>query len=124
MGRFEITRGRQALELRSNLSERRSLTDPIRTPENCSASSSARNLQWAVAHGTSFTSICFGVIQSYVENAIQVCLHSAPTEPLPAVPLRREGPAWLRSRILQRHGHLHSYTGEAQRNFFLLCSAY
>ncbi|TNM87847.1 hypothetical protein fugu_006068 [Takifugu bimaculatus] len=50
MGRFEITRGRQALELRSNLSERRSLTDPIMTPENCSASSSARNLQWAVAH--------------------------------------------------------------------------
>uniref|UniRef100_H3DDE6 MALT paracaspase 2 n=1 Tax=Tetraodon nigroviridis TaxID=99883 RepID=H3DDE6_TETNG len=50
MGHLEITRGRQALELRSNLSERRSLTDPIRTPEYCSLSSSARNLQWAVAH--------------------------------------------------------------------------
>uniref|UniRef100_A0A3Q1FRU4 MALT paracaspase 2 n=1 Tax=Acanthochromis polyacanthus TaxID=80966 RepID=A0A3Q1FRU4_9TELE len=49
MGRFEITRGRQALELRSNLSERRSLTDPIQTAE-CSASYKARNLQWAVAH--------------------------------------------------------------------------
>ncbi|XP_061832216.1 MALT paracaspase 2 [Nerophis lumbriciformis] len=49
MGRFEITRGRQALELRSNLSERRSLTDKIQTSE-CSAAYSARNLQWAVAH--------------------------------------------------------------------------
>ncbi|XP_061739213.1 MALT paracaspase 2 isoform X3 [Nerophis ophidion] len=49
MGRFEITRGRQALELRSNLSERRSLTDKIQTLE-CSAAYSARNLQWAVAH--------------------------------------------------------------------------
>ncbi|KFU93983.1 Mucosa-associated lymphoid tissue lymphoma translocation protein 1, partial [Chaetura pelagica] len=29
MGMLEITRGRQALELRSNLSERRALTDPI-----------------------------------------------------------------------------------------------
>ncbi|KAM9358084.1 MALT paracaspase 2 [Symphorus nematophorus] len=49
MGRCEITRGRQALELRSNLSERRSLIDKIETAE-CSASYSARNLQWAVAH--------------------------------------------------------------------------
>ncbi|XP_054458494.1 MALT paracaspase 2 isoform X2 [Anoplopoma fimbria] len=49
MGRCDITRGRQALELRSNLSERRSLTDQIQTAE-CSASHSARNLQWAVAH--------------------------------------------------------------------------
>lgn len=49
MGTLELTRGRQALELRSNLSERRALTDPI-----CSsgrAESSARNLQWAKAHG-------------------------------------------------------------------------
>ncbi|XP_023260987.1 mucosa-associated lymphoid tissue lymphoma translocation protein 1-like [Seriola lalandi dorsalis] len=49
MGRCVITRGRQALELRSNLSERRSLTDQIQAAE-CSASYSARNLQWAVAH--------------------------------------------------------------------------
>lgn len=68
MGRFEITRGRQALELRSNLCERRSLTDPIRTPDNCSASSSARNLQWAVAHGTTLANICFKILQSNVEN--------------------------------------------------------
>lgn len=50
MGRCVITRGRQALELRSNLSERRSLTDRIQVSQ-CSASSSARNLQWAIAHG-------------------------------------------------------------------------
>lgn len=49
MGRCQITRGRQALELRSNLSERRSLTDQIQTAD-CSASHSARNLQWAVAN--------------------------------------------------------------------------
>ncbi|XP_061540629.1 MALT paracaspase 2 isoform X2 [Phycodurus eques] len=49
MGRFEITRGRQALELRSNLSERRSLTDLIQTSD-CSVAYSTRNLQWAVAH--------------------------------------------------------------------------
>ncbi|XP_069006038.1 MALT paracaspase 2 [Embiotoca jacksoni] len=49
MGRCAITRGRQALELRSNLSERRSLTDHIQTID-CSASYTARNLQWAVSH--------------------------------------------------------------------------
>ncbi|NXW60548.1 MALT1 protein, partial [Eurystomus gularis] len=48
MGTLEITRGRQALELRSNLSERRALTDPIRLPGR--DESSARNLQWAKAH--------------------------------------------------------------------------
>ncbi|NXJ97865.1 MALT1 protein, partial [Corythaixoides concolor] len=48
MGTLEITRGRQALELRSNLSERRALTDPIRPRGQ--DESSARNLQWAKAH--------------------------------------------------------------------------
>ncbi|NXR33826.1 MALT1 protein, partial [Zosterops hypoxanthus] len=48
MGTLEITRGRQALELRSNLSERRALTDPICLPGQ--DESSARNLQWAKAH--------------------------------------------------------------------------
>ncbi|XP_032568233.1 LOW QUALITY PROTEIN: mucosa-associated lymphoid tissue lymphoma translocation protein 1-like [Chiroxiphia lanceolata] len=48
MGTLEITRGRQALELRSNLSERRALTDPIRPPGR--DETSARNLQWAKAH--------------------------------------------------------------------------
>ncbi|XP_071389612.1 MALT paracaspase 2 [Centroberyx affinis] len=49
MGRCAITRGRQALELRSNLSERRALTDKIHNSD-CPAASSARNLQWTIAH--------------------------------------------------------------------------
>uniref|UniRef100_A0A8C6ZVX8 Mucosa-associated lymphoid tissue lymphoma translocation protein 1-like n=1 Tax=Nothoprocta perdicaria TaxID=30464 RepID=A0A8C6ZVX8_NOTPE len=49
MGTLEITRGRQALELRSNLSERRALTDPIQPAEG-QEESSVRNLQWAKAH--------------------------------------------------------------------------
>ncbi|XP_072295230.1 MALT paracaspase 2 [Eucyclogobius newberryi] len=49
MGRCRITHGRQALELRSNLCERRCLTDPVHTAL-CSASYSARNLQWTVSH--------------------------------------------------------------------------
>ncbi|XP_075209719.1 LOW QUALITY PROTEIN: mucosa-associated lymphoid tissue lymphoma translocation protein 1 [Chanos chanos] len=49
MGRCEITRGRQALELRSNLSERRALTDRIQAPD-CSVTATTRNLQWAIAH--------------------------------------------------------------------------
>ncbi|XP_072555554.1 mucosa-associated lymphoid tissue lymphoma translocation protein 1 homolog isoform X3 [Paramormyrops kingsleyae] len=49
MGRCDITRGRQALELRSNLSERRALTDRVQA-SSCPAATSARNLQWAIAH--------------------------------------------------------------------------
>ncbi|KAG5276112.1 hypothetical protein AALO_G00128020 [Alosa alosa] len=48
MGQCRITRGRQALELRSNLSERRALTDKIQSTD-CPVTS-ARNLQWAIAH--------------------------------------------------------------------------
>ncbi|XP_056615702.1 MALT paracaspase 2 [Triplophysa dalaica] len=49
MGRCVITQGRQALELRSNLSERRALTDKIKAPD-CKVTTSTRNLQWAIAH--------------------------------------------------------------------------
>ncbi|MCJ8737628.1 hypothetical protein PDJAM_G00026340 [Pangasius djambal] len=49
MGRCELTRGRQALELRSNLSERRTLTDRIQAPD-CPVMASTRNLQWSIAH--------------------------------------------------------------------------
>ncbi|XP_067872585.1 MALT paracaspase 2 isoform X2 [Heterodontus francisci] len=49
MGKYELTRGRQALEIRSSLSERRSLTDEI-NPPNYHDEYSARNLQWAKAH--------------------------------------------------------------------------
>ncbi|XP_043909950.1 mucosa-associated lymphoid tissue lymphoma translocation protein 1-like [Protopterus annectens] len=49
MGQCEITKGRQALELRSNLSERRALTDKIKQSSSLDEHS-ARNLQWAKAH--------------------------------------------------------------------------
>ncbi|XP_055514262.1 mucosa-associated lymphoid tissue lymphoma translocation protein 1-like [Leucoraja erinacea] len=49
MGRCELTKGRQALEIRSSLSERRSLTDSIKPPHRYDEFS-ARNLQWAKAN--------------------------------------------------------------------------
>ncbi|KAJ3599128.1 hypothetical protein NHX12_033091 [Muraenolepis orangiensis] len=49
MGRCKLMQGRQALELRSNLSERRALTDRIQNTGS-STGQSARNLQWAIAH--------------------------------------------------------------------------
>uniref|UniRef100_A0A8B9LKY3 Mucosa-associated lymphoid tissue lymphoma translocation protein 1 homolog n=1 Tax=Astyanax mexicanus TaxID=7994 RepID=A0A8B9LKY3_ASTMX len=49
MGRCQLTRGRQALELRSNLSERRALTDRIQAMD-CPLTASTRNLQWSIAH--------------------------------------------------------------------------
>lgn len=51
MGRCHLTEGKQALEIRSSLSEKRALTDPIQQTL-ASAGSLARNLQWAKAHGT------------------------------------------------------------------------
>ncbi|NXC27131.1 MALT1 protein, partial [Campylorhamphus procurvoides] len=49
MGKCPLTKGRQALEIHSSLSEKRALTDPIH-PTASSAESLARNLQWAKAH--------------------------------------------------------------------------
>ncbi|XP_027598611.1 mucosa-associated lymphoid tissue lymphoma translocation protein 1 isoform X1 [Pipra filicauda] len=49
MGKCPLTKGRQALEIRSSLSERRALTDPVQQ-STASAESLARNLQWAKAH--------------------------------------------------------------------------
>ncbi|XP_007901276.1 mucosa-associated lymphoid tissue lymphoma translocation protein 1 isoform X2 [Callorhinchus milii] len=49
MGTCDLTKGKQALEIRSSLSEKRALTDPIRS-SGCSVESLARNLQWAKAH--------------------------------------------------------------------------
>ncbi|XP_050184700.1 LOW QUALITY PROTEIN: mucosa-associated lymphoid tissue lymphoma translocation protein 1 [Myiozetetes cayanensis] len=49
MGRCPLTRGRQALEIRSSLSERRALSDPVQR-RAASAAALARNLQWAKAH--------------------------------------------------------------------------
>ncbi|MBZ3890828.1 Mucosa-associated lymphoid tissue lymphoma translocation protein 1-like protein [Sciurus carolinensis] len=52
MGKCHLTKGKQALEIRSSLSEKRALTDPIQGTAH-SAESLVRNLQWAKAHGTS-----------------------------------------------------------------------
>ncbi|XP_066458643.1 mucosa-associated lymphoid tissue lymphoma translocation protein 1 isoform X2 [Eleutherodactylus coqui] len=49
MGRCLLTKGMQALEIRSSLSARRALTDPIQR-KACSPESLARNLQWAKAN--------------------------------------------------------------------------
>ncbi|XP_008853583.1 mucosa-associated lymphoid tissue lymphoma translocation protein 1 [Nannospalax galili] len=49
MGKCYLTKGKQALEIRSSLSEKRALTDPIQGTA-CSAESLVRNLQWAKAH--------------------------------------------------------------------------
>ncbi|XP_076853908.1 mucosa-associated lymphoid tissue lymphoma translocation protein 1 isoform X2 [Brachyhypopomus gauderio] len=49
MGQFDPTKGKQALEIRSSLSERRSLTDPI-LPGDCLDVSQAHSLLWAKAH--------------------------------------------------------------------------
>ncbi|XP_048219185.1 mucosa-associated lymphoid tissue lymphoma translocation protein 1 isoform X2 [Perognathus longimembris pacificus] len=49
MGKCHLTKGKQALEIRSSLSEKRALTDPIQGTA-CSAESLVRNLQWAKAH--------------------------------------------------------------------------
>ncbi|XP_066102613.1 mucosa-associated lymphoid tissue lymphoma translocation protein 1 isoform X2 [Saccopteryx bilineata] len=49
MGKCHLTKGKQALEIRSSLSEKRALTDPIQRTAH-SAESLVRNLQWAKAH--------------------------------------------------------------------------
>uniref|UniRef100_A0A4W4HFV1 MALT paracaspase 1 n=1 Tax=Electrophorus electricus TaxID=8005 RepID=A0A4W4HFV1_ELEEL len=49
MGQFDPTKGKQALEIRSSLSERRSLTDPI-LPGDCSDVAQAHSLLWTKAH--------------------------------------------------------------------------
>uniref|UniRef100_A0A6I8P9U2 Paracaspase n=1 Tax=Ornithorhynchus anatinus TaxID=9258 RepID=A0A6I8P9U2_ORNAN len=49
MGKCHLTKGKQALEIRSSLSEKRALTDPIQRTV-CSPESLVRNLQWAKAH--------------------------------------------------------------------------
>lgn len=59
MGKCHLTKGKQALEIRSSLSEKRALTDPIQQTAS-SAESLARNLQWAKAHGMAQSD--FGVI--------------------------------------------------------------
>ncbi|KAK5870853.1 hypothetical protein PBY51_003765 [Eleginops maclovinus] len=47
MGQFDATKGKQALEIRSSLSDRRALTDPILPGDS---GDHAHRLQWAKAH--------------------------------------------------------------------------
>ncbi|RVE67786.1 hypothetical protein OJAV_G00085080 [Oryzias javanicus] len=49
MGQFDATRGKQALEIRSSLSERRALTDPI-VPGDSLSLAHVHSRQWAKAH--------------------------------------------------------------------------
>ncbi|XP_040897766.1 mucosa-associated lymphoid tissue lymphoma translocation protein 1 isoform X2 [Toxotes jaculatrix] len=49
MGQFDATKGKQALEIRSSLSERRALTDPI-PPGDSADLAHAHSRQWAKAH--------------------------------------------------------------------------
>ncbi|XP_061585565.1 mucosa-associated lymphoid tissue lymphoma translocation protein 1 isoform X2 [Cololabis saira] len=49
MGQFDATKGKQALEIRSSLSERRALTDPI-LPSDSASLVHAQSRQWAKAH--------------------------------------------------------------------------
>lgn len=51
MGQFDATKGKQALEIRSSLSERRALADPIVPSHDADH---AHSRQWAKAHGESF----------------------------------------------------------------------
>lgn len=50
MGQFDATKGKQALEIRSSLSERRALTDLI-LPGDSTDLAHAHSRQWAKAHG-------------------------------------------------------------------------
>ncbi|KAM9391842.1 mucosa-associated lymphoid tissue lymphoma translocation protein 1 isoform 2-T2 [Pholidichthys leucotaenia] len=49
MGQFDATKGKQALEIRSSLSERRALTDPV-LPGDSADLAQPHNRQWAKAH--------------------------------------------------------------------------
>lgn len=64
MGQFDATKGKQALEIRSSLSERRALTDPI-LPGDSADRAHPHSHQWAKAHGE-----CI------------ICLHRAGKAPL------------------------------------------
>ncbi|XP_069562650.1 mucosa-associated lymphoid tissue lymphoma translocation protein 1 [Brachyistius frenatus] len=49
MGQFDATKGKQALEIRSSLSDRRALTDPI-LPSDSADLARTQSRQWAKAH--------------------------------------------------------------------------
>lgn len=59
MGQFDATKGKQALEIRSSLSERRALTDPI-LPSNGADMAHTLSRHWAKAHGRFKLLVGFG----------------------------------------------------------------
>ncbi len=73
MGQFDATKGKQALEIRSSLSERRALTDPI-LPGDSADLAHAHSRQWAKAHGEFISkySKCFFIICYYCTAKTQV----------------------------------------------------
>ncbi|KAG8504473.1 Mucosa-associated lymphoid tissue lymphoma translocation protein 1 [Galemys pyrenaicus] len=77
MGKCHLTKGKQALEIRSSLSEKRALTDPIQGTAY-SAESLVRNLQWAKAHGT--VKSIFVIYLNY-EVFFPLCSYSFPELP-------------------------------------------
>lgn len=60
MGQFDATKGKQALEIRSSLSERRALTDPI-LPSNGADMAHTLSCHWAKAH-SEFKLLAFKLI--------------------------------------------------------------
>lgn len=73
MGQFDATKGKQALEIRSSLSERRALTDPI-LPGNDADMAHTLSRRWAKAHG-GFTEI-FKTLKIICPNLISTELKS------------------------------------------------
>lgn len=65
MGQFDATKGKQALEIRSSLSERRALTDPI-LPGDSIDLAHAHSRQWAKAHGEFETQTLYFYIFKYL----------------------------------------------------------
>lgn len=72
MGQFDATKGKQALEIRSSLSERRALTDPI-LPSDSADHTHSR--QWAKAHGK-FKTLCF------IFTCLFTCYHRTGKPPI------------------------------------------
>lgn len=65
MGQFDATKGKQALEIRSSLSERRALTDPI-LPGDSADLAHAHSRQWAKAHGEFKTRFLDFILKTFV----------------------------------------------------------
>lgn len=105
MGQFDATKGKQALEIRSSLSDRRALTDPI-LPGDSADLAHARSLQWAKAHGeSSFFSMFF----------LPLCRETTPPFPPPSPRLPHSCFFCTLSQIMT-HTHTHTRTSSNNRS--------